>query len=59
MYIISNFLVLHYGENFMKIQTNIAKPLLDENLHKNVNENIKATNTVFYSFYTANFLYGF
>ena len=40
VYIIPNFLVLHFGENFMKIQTKIAKLQMHENLHKNVNENI-------------------
>ena len=37
--IIPNFLVLHFGENLMKIQTKIAKLQMPENLHKNVNEN--------------------
>ena len=36
MYIIPNFLVLHFGENFMKIQTKIPKLQMHENLHKNV-----------------------
>ena len=40
MYIISNFLVLHFGEYYMKIQTKIAKLQIHENLHKNVNENM-------------------
>ena len=40
VYIIPKFLVLHFGENFMKIQTKIAKLQMHENLHKNVNENI-------------------
>ena len=40
MYIIPNFLVLHFGENFMKIRTKIAKLQMHENLHKNVNENM-------------------
>ena len=31
-----NFLVLHFGEYFMKIQTKIAKLQMHENLHKNV-----------------------
>ena len=38
VYIISHFLVLHFGENFMKIGTKIAKLQMHENLHKNVNE---------------------
>ena len=40
VYIISSLLVLHFGENFMKIRTKIAKLQMHENLHKNVNENI-------------------
>ena len=40
VYIIPNFLVLHSGENFMKIQTKIAKSQMPESLHKNVNENM-------------------
>ena len=36
----SQFIVLHLGENFMKILTKIAKLPLHENLHKNVNENM-------------------
>ena len=40
VYILPNFLVLHFGENFMKIQTKIPKLLVHENLHKNVNENM-------------------
>ena len=39
VYIILNFQVLHFGENFMKIRTKIAKLQMHENLHKNVNEN--------------------
>ena len=50
--IIPNILVLHFRENFMKIQTKIAKLQMHENLHQNVNEYIKAT-----MLYTANFLY--
>ena len=38
VYIIPNFLVLHFGENFMKIRTKVAKLLIRENMHKNVNE---------------------
>ena len=33
VYIIPNFLVLHFGENFMKIQTKIAKLRMHESLH--------------------------
>ena len=40
VYIITNFLVLHFGENFMKIGTKILKLQMHENLHKNVNENM-------------------
>ena len=40
MYIIRNFLVLHFVGNFMKIQTKIAKLQVHENLYKNVNENM-------------------
>ena len=35
VYIIHNFLVLDFGENFMKILTKIAKLQMHENLHKN------------------------
>ena len=34
-YIIPNFLVLHFGENFMKIRTKKTKLQMHENLHKN------------------------
>ena len=40
LYIIPNFLVLQFGEHFMKIRTKIAKLQMHENLHKNVNENM-------------------
>ena len=40
VYVIPNFLVLHFGENFMKVWTKIAKLQMHENLHKNVNENM-------------------
>ena len=40
VFIISNFLILHFGENFMKIPTKMAKLQMHENLHKNVNENM-------------------
>ena len=40
VYIIPNFLVLHFGENVMKTRTKIAKLHMHENLHKNVNENM-------------------
>ena len=35
VYIIPNFVVLHFGENF-KIRTDIAKLQMHENMHKNV-----------------------
>ena len=38
--IIPNFLVLHFGENFMEIRTKIPKLQMHEILHKNMNENI-------------------
>ena len=38
VYMIPNFLVIHFGENFVKIQTKIPKLQMHENLHKNVNE---------------------
>ena len=69
VYIIPNFLVLHFGENIMKIWTTIAKFQMHENLHKNVNENIFIHIFVqfFMSFYgghmvqlySSSFLYGF
>ena len=34
VYIIPNFLALHFGENFMKIRTKIQKLKLHENLHE-------------------------
>ena len=34
VYIIPNFLVLHFGEIIMKIRTKIAKLQMHENLHK-------------------------
>ena len=37
VHIIPNFLYLHFGENFMKIQTKILKIQMHENLHINVN----------------------
>ena len=37
VYIIPNFLALHFGESFMKIRSNLQ---MHENLHKNVNENM-------------------
>ena len=40
VHIIPNFLGLHFGENFMKIWTKIAKLQMHENLPKNVNENM-------------------
>ena len=40
VYILPNFVVLHFGENFMKILTEIPKLQMHEKLDKNVNENI-------------------
>ena len=34
VYIIPNFLVLHFGENFLKIGTKFAKLQMHESLHK-------------------------
>ena len=49
VYLIPNFLVLHFGENFMKIRTKIPNLQMQENLHKNLNE------TCFHSHFYANF----
>ena len=35
-----NVLVLHFGENFMKIRTKIPKLKMQGYLHENVNENM-------------------
>ena len=35
-YIIPNFFVSDFGENFMKIQTKITKVQIHENLHENM-----------------------
>ena len=53
VYIIPNFLVLHFGESFMKIRTKIAKLQIHENLHKNVNEKMFSFTSLckFYEFY--------
>ena len=40
VYIIPDFLVLHFGENLMKIRTKIAKLQMHTKLHKNVTENM-------------------
>ena len=40
MYIIPDFLVLHFGENFMKIWSKVPKLQVHGKLHKNVNENM-------------------
>ena len=40
VYIIPNFLVLHFGENFMQIRSKILKLQMHEKLDKNVNENM-------------------
>ena len=39
LYIIFNYLVLHFGEKYMKIRTKIAKLQMNGYLYKNVNEN--------------------
>ena len=38
--VIPNFIVIHFGENFMKIRSKIPKLQTHENFHKNVNENM-------------------
>ena len=70
VYIIPILLVLHFGENFVIIQSKIPKLQIHEKLHKNVNENMFSF-TFFMQFfiyfyrgqlqqlYTANFLYVF
>ena len=63
VYIIPNFSVLHFGENFMEIGTKIAKLQMHENLHVFIHILVQ----IFMSFYdglmvqlyTASFLYGF
>ena len=40
VYIIPNFLLLHFGEDFMKIQSKILKLQMHKKLYKNVNENM-------------------
>ena len=65
LYSIPIFLVVHFGENFVKIRSKIPKLQMHEKFHKNVNENIHIFMqffTYFYGeqikeFYTANFLY--
>ena len=42
VYTIPNFLVLLFGENFVKIQTKIARLQIHEHLHKNVNSHLYA-----------------
>ena len=49
MYNIPYFLVLHFGENFMKIRTKIAKVQIHGNLHK------LSMKTCFHSHFYANF----
>ena len=49
VYIIPNFMVLHFGENSTKIRTKIAKLQMHENLHENVK-------TCFHSHFYTNFL---
>ena len=51
MHIIPYFIVLHFGENFLKIQTKLAKLQMHENLHKNVNVFIHIFMQIFMSFY--------
>ena len=54
VYIIPNFLVLHFGENFIKIRTKIANLKMHEKLDKNVNENMFSLTflwEIFMSFY--------
>ena len=53
MFILPNFLILHFGEIFMKIRTKIPKLQMHEVLHKNVNENVFSFNFYanFHSFY--------
>ena len=61
VYIVPNLLVLHFGENFMKIRTKIAKLQMHENLHKKFYTNfhefyegqLKPKNML--QLYTANF----
>ena len=50
VYIIPNWLVLHFGENFMKIWTKTAKL----QMHENVNENM-FSKICFHSHFYANF----
>ena len=40
VYIVPYFLVRYFGENFMKILTKLPKLEMNENVHKNVNENM-------------------
>ena len=40
VYIIPNFLVLHFGENFKKVRSEIPKLQMLEKLQINVNENM-------------------
>ena len=47
VYIICNFLVLHFGEIFMKIETKIPKLQMHGNSHRNV---------CFHSHFYANFM---
>ena len=42
VYIIPNYLLLHFGENFMEIWSKIQNLQMHEKLHKNVNEFIHA-----------------
>ena len=40
MFFIPNFLVLYFGENFIKIRTKLPKLQMHETLHENVIENM-------------------
>ena len=40
VYIVPNFLMIHFGETFMKTRSKIPKVEMHEKLHKNVNENM-------------------
>ena len=56
MYIIPDFLVIHFGEKFMKIRSKIPKLQMHEKLHKNVNENMFSF--TFYAIFMPNFYGG-
>ena len=55
VFIVPNFLVIHFGEKFTKIWTKIVKLQIHEKLHKNVNENfIHIFMQIFMSFMKSN-----